>query len=99
MGRSEWSKRRASRATNSGTAAIRIAANEELMCTSPYPINGHGIAISTAAKSVRMRQRSPRPRRAPSFHATGSSTAAASARRDQATTLGDISSTASLMNR
>jgi hypothetical protein len=31
VGRSEWSKRRAIRATNSGTAAIRIAANEELM--------------------------------------------------------------------
>ena len=69
------------------------------MCTSPNPINGHGMAISMAAKTVRTRQRSPRPRRAPSFQATGKSTAAARARRDQATTLGDISSTATLMNR
>ena len=51
VGRSEWSKRVARSATNSGTAAIRIAASEELTCTSPKPSSGHGTAISTAANT------------------------------------------------
>ena len=97
VGRSEWSKRSASSATNIGTVAIRIAVREEEMRCSPKPISGQGMAISTIAKTTRGHSR--RPRNAPSLIATGSSTAAASASRDQATKPGDISSTAILMKR
>jgi hypothetical protein len=76
-----------------------MAASDELTCTSPNPSSCHGIAISTAANAVRIFQREPRPRSAPSRQASGSRTAAASARRDHATTLGDRSSTAILMKR
>ena len=99
VGRSAWSKRVASSATNSGTAAIRIAASDELTCTSPKPSSGHGTAISTAANTVSVRQRAPRPRSAPSLQATGSSTSRGEASRDHAMTLGETSSTAILMNR
>ena len=55
--RSEASKRSASRATNSGAAAIRIAASDEATCCSPAAISGNGIAISTTAKTASQRQR------------------------------------------
>ena len=49
VARSAWSKRSASRATISGTEAIRIAANEDETCCSPAAISGNGITISTSA--------------------------------------------------
>ena len=98
MGRSEASKRSARKATTSGSDAIRIAASEELMRCSPKPISGKGMQISTTAKATI--QRSGSPRSAPVLIATGSSTSAASATRDQATKPGvRPSSTAILMNR
>ncbi len=47
--RSLWSKVRARAATISGVAAIRIAATDELTCSSPKAISGNGIAISAIA--------------------------------------------------
>jgi hypothetical protein len=76
---------------------MRIAARDEEMCCSPKPISGNGIAISTAANATS--QRSGRPRSAPVLIASGSSTSAARATRDQATKPGVSSSTPILMNR
>ena len=61
VGRSEWSKRGPAGPRTAGTAAIRIAASEELTCTSPKPSSGHGTAISTAANTVSVFQRAARP--------------------------------------
>ncbi len=47
--RSSGSKRMASTAMISGTAAIRIAASEDETCCSPAAISGNGIEISTTA--------------------------------------------------
>ncbi len=75
-----------------------MAASDEEMRCSPKPINGKGMQISAIAKATS--QRSGKPRRAPVLRATGSSTSAASATRDQATNPGvSPSSTAILMNR
>ena len=49
VARSAWSNRSASRATISGTEAIRIAANEDETCCSPAAISGNGITISASA--------------------------------------------------
>jgi hypothetical protein len=78
--------------------AIRIAASDEEMRCSPNPISGKGMTISAVANSTS--QRGGNPRRAPVLQATGSSSAAARATRDQATKPGvRPSSTAILMNR
>ncbi len=97
VGRSERSKRRARPATNSGTAAIRIAASDEGRCSSPNAIIGNGIVISTKAKAAS--QRRSRPRRAPRRYAIGSRMSAAIATRDHATKPADSSSTATLMKK
>ena len=55
------------------------------------------MVISNNAKMAS--QRSGSPRRAPLRQATGSSISAAIVTRDQATKPGDMSSTATLMNR
>ena len=47
MTRSEGSKRTASTAMISGTAAIRMAASEEEMWRSPPAMSGKGMEIST----------------------------------------------------
>ena len=49
VGRSEWSKRSASTAPISGTAAMMIAASDEATCSSPAAISGNGIEISATA--------------------------------------------------
>ena len=49
VGRSEGSKRNESTVTISGTEAIRIAASDEAMWTSPAAISGNGIEISATA--------------------------------------------------
>jgi hypothetical protein len=47
VGRSEWSKRRASTALISGTNAMMIAASDEATRSSPAAISGNGPEIST----------------------------------------------------
>ena len=49
VGRSLSSKRIASTAPISGTAATMIAASDEATCTSPAAISGNGIEISATA--------------------------------------------------
>ncbi len=49
VGRSEWSKRSASRAPISGTEEIRIAARDEDTRVSPAAIIGNGMQISATA--------------------------------------------------
>ena len=98
--RSVASKRSASRATNKGAAAIRIAVSEEATCSSPAAISGNGSVISitanTASHPKRPRNDGSRPRRPASV----SRTAAPSTTRTQARNAGGTpSSTATLMNR
>ena len=87
-GFSEWSKRMARSATKSGTVATRIAGERrgdvDLAEAEQRPRHRH-------LDRGEQREDPPRrPRRAPSFHATGSSTAAARASRDHASRLGEI---------
>lgn len=98
VGRSLASKRSASAATTSGSAAIRIAVSDEGIRCSPKPISGNGIAISVAANRTSHLRGSPRS--APLRSATGSSTSAASVTRDHAMNPGvRPASTAILMKR
>ena len=97
--RSDGLKRMAIIAIVSGTAAIRIAASDEEMYRSPTGISVKGMAISMTAKARTICQRSRMPRNAPTLQAIGSSTAAPSATRAQATNTGEWSSTATLMRK
>ena len=77
-----------------------IAASDEATCTSPNPISGNGITISTSAYSA-THGRLPRTwPSVPVLHASPRSNTAASSTRAHATKTGEIPpSTAILMNR
>jgi hypothetical protein len=49
VARSAWSKRSASSATKSGTAAMMIAASDEATWRSPAAMSGKGTTISNSA--------------------------------------------------
>ena len=101
MARSSGSKRIASSAMNSGTAAIRIAASDEETCCSPAAISGNGIddldqRVDEPASASGRAASGSRPARL----ASTSRIAAASVTRTQAMNAGGMPpSTATLMNR
>src|SRR5436190_7988734 len=100
VGLSEWSKRMASSAPMSGTAATMIAASDEETRCSPIASIGKGIATSTTANASSQRHRPRTLASVPARQASASSTTAPSVTRPQARA-GAVTpwSTAILMNR
>jgi hypothetical protein len=98
--RSLGSKRSARNTTNSGAAAMTIAASDEDTCCSPTAISVNGTVISAAATTTSHRARPRNVFNTPARHASPSSTAAPITTRTQVTNAGGSpSSTATLINR